>query len=190
VTGSKVIFLDRDGVINWDPIGDYIKSPEDFRFISGVGEALRKLSDNDYKIVVISNQAGVGDGIFTQEALDRVTEKFQAEVGKVGASLEAIFYCTHGKKAGCSCRKPELGLFEQAEKECGPIDRPRTFYVGDKAVDMQAGRRFGLKTIFVLTGHGQNELSKIKAKSKEEFYADRIFSDLSEAVDFIIGQVA
>ena len=72
----KVVFIDRDGVINWDPIGDYIKRPEDFRFLPGVDKALKQLTDSGYKIIVVSNQAGIGDGVFTKNDLDAVKQKF------------------------------------------------------------------------------------------------------------------
>jgi D-glycero-D-manno-heptose 1,7-bisphosphate phosphatase len=180
---NKVIFLDRDGVINWDPIGDYIKKKEDFRFLSGVADALKKLNDNGYRIVVISNQAGVGDGVFSEDGLKEVNEKFKEEAKQAGAPIEDIFYCLHGKKAGCSCRKPEIGLFHQAEEAIGKFDKTQTYYVGDKASDIEAGMRYGLKAIFVLTGHGENEQQKLK----KEFYPEKILKDLKEAVDYLIG---
>jgi len=181
---SKVIFIDRDGVINWDPIGDYIKRPEDFRFLPGVGAALKRLSDSGYRIVVVSNQAGVGDGVFPKKDLDRVNEKFLSEVERAGSRLTGVFYCLHGKKAGCSCRKPETGLFHQAEEALGDFDRSITYFIGDKVTDIEAGRKFGLRTIFVLTGHGQNEEKKLKPDHLPNYIA----ADLEEAVDIVLAE--
>jgi D-glycero-D-manno-heptose 1,7-bisphosphate phosphatase len=180
---TKVIFLDRDGVINWDPIGDYIKRPEDFRFLPNADKALRRLHDAGFMIAVISNQAGVGDGVFTEEDLKAVDEKFRKESEKAGAPIKHVFYCLHGKQAGCSCRKPETGLFHIAEEKIGSFDKSKTYYIGDKSSDIEAGMKYGLKAIFVLTGHGQAQKSKLK----KEFYPEKILKDLDEAVDYILG---
>jgi D-glycero-D-manno-heptose 1,7-bisphosphate phosphatase len=182
MNSAKVVFLDRDGVINWDPIGDYIKHPEDFRFFPGVGEALKRLTQAGYKIVVISNQAGIGDGVFTEEALEAVNQRFLEESKKAGAKIFDVFYCLHGKNAGCSCRKPKTGLFEKAKKNLGEFDKDRTFFIGDKISDIQAGKDFGIRTIFVLTGHG----SKEKEKIHEPYLPDHITEDLGRAVDFLL----
>lgn len=178
---KKIIFLDRDGVINWDPIGDYIKKPEDFRFLDGVDAALKKLHDSGFEIVVISNQAGIGDGKFTEKDLNAVNEKFIKEAETAGAPIRYIYYCLHGKNAGCDCRKPEIGLFKLAERDIGEFDKSNTYYVGDKASDIEAGMRYGLKAVFVKTGHGENEQPKLK----QEFYPEKILEDLKEAVDYI-----
>ena len=126
---KKVIFLDRDGVINWDPIGDYIRRPEDFRFLPGVDEALKKLYDSGYEIVVISNQAGVGDGVFSEKDLNKVNDRFKEMAKEAGCPIEHIYYCMHGKEEGCGCRKPETGLFSMAEKDIGNFERSKTYYI-------------------------------------------------------------
>jgi D-glycero-D-manno-heptose 1,7-bisphosphate phosphatase len=182
---EKIIFLDRDGVINFDPIGDYIKTAEDFKFLPGVSESLKSLTDHDFKIVVISNQAGVGDGVFTKEALGQVNDRFLEMTEEAGSKISDTFYCLHGKQAGCDCRKPEIGLFHKASDALGDFDIPNTFYVGDKATDIVAGKTFGLKALFVLTGHGQNELHKVKSLDSH-VQPEAICDDLKEAVDFII----
>jgi len=183
---NKIIFLDRDGVINWDPIGDYIKHPDDFKFLPGVAEALHKLTLANYQIVVISNQAGVGDGVFSRENLEAVNKRFLEQVAKVGSKISGIFYCLHGKQAGCECRKPETGLFEQASEKIGSYERGNTYYIGDKASDIVAGKRFGLKTIFVLSGHGQNEMPNLK----KEHYPDHISDNLGEAITYLLSRAA
>lgn len=181
---SKLIFLDRDGVINWDPIGDYIKCPDDFKFLPGVAQGLELLHAAQFTIVVISNQAGVGDGVFSEEALAQVTQKFIDEAKKIGVPIRHIYYCLHGKSEGCRCRKPQTGLFEMAESDVGPVDKKKTYFVGDKASDIEAGKRYGLKTIFVMTGHGQNDFRKLK----KEAYPDKICTDLKTAAEFVIKE--
>src|SRR3990167_4707751 len=134
---KKVVFIDRDGVINEDPIGDYVKRWEDFRFISGAVSALEKLSQSGFKIVIISNQAGIGDGIYSETALKNITQKMLAKMKKNRIQISGIYYCLHGKEASCNCRKPKTGLFEQAARDISFIPS-ETYFVGDKVSDVQA----------------------------------------------------
>jgi len=180
---EKVIFVDRDGVINEDPIGDYVKQWEDFRFIQGALEALKKLSDANYEIVIISNQAGIGDGEYTEEALNEITDKMISEFRKSGIAIRGIYYCLHGKNANCQCRKPKTGLFEQAYRDV-KFNPSETYFIGDKLSDVQAGINFGLRNLFVLTGHGAKDQSQLKSVQKPE----KIFPSLNEAVDYVISQ--
>lgn len=181
-TKSKIVFIDRDGVINVDPIGDYIKSWEEFRFEKGALSALKKICDAGFEIFLISNQAGVGDGVFSEEALWDIHDKMLAELKKNGISIKAAFYCLHGKQAGCSCRKPEIGLFKKAVEGIS-YNPDKTFFVGDKASDVQAGKRFGLKTIFLRTGHGQFDEVKLKGEMKPDY----VFDHLEQAVKVLIS---
>ncbi len=177
---EKIIFLDRDGVINVDLIGDYVKTWEEFRFEEGAIEAMRELHDLGYQIIIISNQAGIGDGVFSEKDLWDVQGKMLDQLDKHGIEIRDTFYCLHGKKEGCSCRKPEVGLFEKAV-EGKTIDRSNTFFIGDKLTDIRAGKKFGLRTIFVRTGHGKFEESKLTTDLKPEYIAD----NLKSAVQFL-----
>lgn len=168
---NRIIFVDRDGVINIDPIGDYIKSWKDFQFEPGAIEALKKLADKDYQIIVISNQAGIGDGIYTEADLKDIHRHMVEELEKNGISIRSAHYCRHGKEAGCKCRKPEIGLFEDAVHGL-PFLKNKTFFIGDKKTDMEAGRRFGIKTAFVRTGHGKFEEKLLNPKP--EIIADNL----------------
>lgn len=178
---EKAIFIDRDGVINEDPIGDYVKRWEDFRFIPGSVEALKRLQDSGYKIVIISNQAGIGDGVYSESALKDITAKMLSELKKSGVTVRGIYYCLHGKEANCACRKPKTGLFQQAANEI-QFNPNETYFVGDKASDVQAGKTFGLKTIFVLTGHGKIDKAQLSPNVRPE----QILPSLKEAVDYIL----
>ena len=105
----KVVFLDRDGVINEFPgNGNYVTRLKDFRFIPGSLEALRLLTQEGYAIFVISNQAGVSKGVYTQNKLNHITRNMLRDVRRAGARIEKVFYCTHRSDAGCDCRKPAL----------------------------------------------------------------------------------
>lgn len=166
----KVIFIDRDGVINEDNLHGYITSWSKFHFLPGVLKSLRQLSKAGFSIVIISNQAGVGDRVYSKKSLDHITKKMLGVMRKHAIAIKGVFYCLHGKKAGCNCRKPKVGLFEKAAQRFH-FERPKTFLVGDKVSDVIAGKRFGLKTAFVLTGHGKNHIKKINRHSKPDLIA-------------------
>jgi len=173
--------MDRDGVINVDPIGDYVKRWEDFRFEEGALEALKAIYDAGLEIIFISNQAGVGDGIFTEAALWKLHEHMLNAVEKVGIKIRATHYCLHGKKAGCKCRKPETGLLERATKDL-KYDPQKTYFIGDKATDVEAGKRFGIKTIFVRTGHGKRDEPKLTGDRRPDVIVDSLSESLPHLV--------
>ena len=177
----KTVFIDRDGVINEDLIDDYIKSWDDFRFIPGSVEAMKKLSAKGYNIVIISNQAGIGDGIYSETTLDHITNRMLHELKQNSVEVKGIYYCLHGKDAGCECRKPKTGLFVQAAKDI-KFNPTETYFIGDKATDIEAGKKFGLKTLFVLTGHGALDQSKLVNDLKPE----KIFPSIIEVADYIL----
>lgn len=177
------MFIDRDGVINEDPIGDYIKSWKEFRFISGAVEAMKRLAQNGFEIIILSNQAGVGDGVFKESALHNITRNMLAELKKSGVEIKKVYYCLHGKEADCGCRKPKTGLFEQAARDIA-FDPSDTYFIGDKLTDVQAGKNFGIKTIFVLTGHGAYDRPKLKNGNEPE----KILPSLKEAAEYVVEQ--
>jgi len=182
VTMSKIIFIDRDGVINKD-LWRYVEHPGEFEFLPGVLDGLKLLTDNNYQVVVVSNQAGVGDGKFSEEALKEVDVHMIEEAKKVGASITKTYYCIHGKYAGCDCRKPEIGLFEKAALDLPQLEREKAYYIGDKDSDIKAGKRFGLKTILVRTGYGQKTEEGLCSELTPEFVAD----DLKAAIEYVIA---
>lgn len=183
VKTRKVIFIDRDGVLNEDPIGDYVKSWQDFRFIPGTLQALKKLNNAGFDIVIISNQAGIGDGAYTETALKEITDNMLAELKKERIPIRGIYYCLHGKEADCACRKPKTGLFEQAARDIF-FEPSQTYFIGDKVSDVQAGKNFGLRTLFVLTGHGKYDQARLKEGEQPE----RILTSLREAVDYLLSR--
>ena len=183
---NKFILIDRDGVINKDPGGwtehSYVTKWEDFYFLPGAIEALRILKENGIKVVVVSNQAGVGKNYFSEKDLKRVNSLMMKEVEKGGGKIEEAYYCIHRDDDACDCRKPKTGLFEKAAKKYG-IDLKGTYIVGDSDVDIEAGRRLGMKTIFVLSG----KVSKEEIEKWEE-KPDYVFNDLLDAVNRIIDK--
>ena len=182
----KVIFLDRDGVINKYP-GDseYVKSWDEFHFLPRVKSALKKLNDNTFKIFIISNQAGVSKGIYSQESLDLITKNMLKKLSNCGISIAGVYYCTHRSQDNCSCRKPKTGLIDMAlaklKQEELKIELARSYFIGDTTRDIDTGKAAGLGTILVFCGQ-----EKPENKNKWESLPDFTAQDLSEAVDLII----
>lgn len=184
----KVIFLDRDGVINVDPefINEYmyVTKWEEFRFIPRAKQAMKKLADNGYSVYIISNQAGIGKGYFTMAALSDITKKMRAEIKKAGGRIAGAYYCPHRKEQNCACRKPKTGLFKKALKR-GKIDFGRTYFIGDNIKDVVAGKAIGCGTILVLSG--KTKRSDVKRNSaKWEAKPDFIKRDLYDAVNLVL----
>lgn len=178
---ARVIFVDRDGVINED-LFDYVKDWKDFRFNDGVLEGLRRLHDEHYKIVLISNQAGVGDGRFTEDLHWKIHQKMLEVFQTRGIQLHGAYYCLHGKNAGCDCRKPKPGLFRKANQNGILFDRSRTFFLGDKASDIESGKNFGLRTILIRTGYGKEHETLCKGALEPDYVVD----DFKQAVERVL----
>jgi len=157
---KKVILLDRDGVINKKPPkAEYIKNWEDFEFLPGVIDALKLLSKKKYEIFIISNQAGIGRGVMTEENLKEIHRKFLEVCEKEGINIKGIYYCPHDWNEGCFCRKPKPGMFFRAAAE-HHFDLTKAVFVGDDERDQQAGKAADCKTI--LTQRGQSLLDVIE----------------------------
>lgn len=179
----KAIFLDRDGVINRDPgFGDYVKSWKEFEFLPGAIEAIKKLNENGYEIFVISNQAGVNKGLFTQEALDEITKNMLKGIEARGGKIRSVTYCTHLPDEGCNCRKPRTGMIERTTKGL-EIDFKNTYFIGDSRLDVQTGRNMGCKTILLATGK-ENPEDVRNWQVKPDF----IKKDLQEAAEWVLKE--
>ncbi len=146
---KKVIFLDRDGVINKKaPKADYVKSWGEFEFLPGSVEAITFLTKNGYDLYIISNQAGIARGMMTPDDLKEIHQNMTNEIEKKGGKILGIYYCPHGWDYGCECRKPKPGMFFQAARErC--LDLTKTIFIGDDERDAEAGEAAGVKTILV-----------------------------------------
>jgi histidinol-phosphate phosphatase family protein len=183
---DKVIFIDRDGVVNRDPGGwtehSYVTRWEDFHFLEGALRALALFKRSGFRVVIISNQAGVGKGFFTKEDLDKVNSKMLAEVRKHGGAIDGVYYCVHRKEDGCSCRKPKTGMFEAAVKRYGVMPR-ETYFIGDSLVDIAAGAKMGMETVFVLSGKTSLEESRGWGLKP-----GHVFKDLLEAARWITAK--
>jgi D-glycero-D-manno-heptose 1,7-bisphosphate phosphatase len=138
---EKAFFLDRDGVINVDH--GYVSSPENFEFMDGVIPVLRTLEESGYLLVVVTNQSGIGRGYYTENDFERLTEWMVSRLKAEQVGIRAVYHCPHGPDDGCSCRKPEPGMFSQAIKELN-LDPGASWMIGDKESDMVAAEVAGI----------------------------------------------
>lgn len=181
---NRAIFLDRDGTINEEvvhPEPDQFapRHPDEFKLILRVGEAIKLLNEAGLKVIVVTNQAGVARGYFTEEMVKKIHQKMKRELSKEGAFLDAIYYCPHHPDVGCDCRKPKPGMLKQAAHDLD-IDLKRSYIIGDKMTDLMPGTKMGCKTILVLTGRGKSV--------KTNRNVDYIASDLYAAANWILEE--
>jgi D-glycero-D-manno-heptose 1,7-bisphosphate phosphatase len=177
-----VVFLDRDGVINRNLDGDYVKSIEEFEFLPGALEGLARLKRAGCTAVIISNQQGVGKGLMSAQDLDLIDEAMLRSISEHGGEIAAVRYCIHRKEENCSCRKPQTGLFTSAAQELG-ISLDGAYFVGDSLADLQAGVNAGCRTVIVLTG--RTSAAEIETWERKP---DRVAEDLPAAVEWILRQ--
>lgn len=171
----KLVILDRDGVINYDS-PSYIKSPDEWRPIPGSLEAIAKLTQAGYQVVVATNQSGVGRGLFDMATLNAIHDKMHRAVSQAGGRIDAVFYCPHAQEANCSCRKPKSGLLEEIGRRFN-ASLKGVPCVGDALRDLQAAVAVGAQPILVLTGKG--------ARTQREAGLPpdtRVYPDLAAAV--------
>ncbi len=181
----RIIFLDRDGVINQFPgYGKYVTSWQEFRFIERSLTALERLRSAGYEIFVVSNQAGVGRGIYSKEALEEITRNMLDALQERGITLKRVFYCTHRPDEGCACRKPGTLFFEQVLKDYPEVPKDEIFMVGDSEKDIIAGKRIGIRTALVLSG-------QIRVYDPKEWpeghHPDLVCADLLDFVEYRLG---
>ncbi|MFH1360922.1 MAG: HAD family hydrolase [Candidatus Omnitrophota bacterium] len=151
----KVVFLDRDGVINEFPgYRNYVTKVKDFKFLPGSLEAIKLLTENGYAIFVISNQAGISKGVYSLDKLNRINRRMIDEVRKKGGRIKKVFYCIHRPEENCDCRKPQIGSVVKALQSLKRTikDAKYAYFVGDARSDIEAGHNAKCKTIFVLSG--------------------------------------
>lgn len=175
----KLIILDRDGVINLDS-DHFIKSPDEWKPIEGSLEAIARLNQAGYRVVVATNQSGVGRGLFDMAMLNAIHAKMHKAVAGVGGRIDAVFYCPHAAEAKCACRKPQAGMYlEIAERfDISLID---VLTVGDSLRDLQAAVAVGAAPILVLTGKGSKTLAAGALPDNTQ-----VFADLACAIDRVL----
>ena len=152
----KLVILDRDGVINLDS-DQYIKSPEEWKPIAGSLEAIARFTQAGFRVVIATNQSGLGRGLFDMATLNAMHDKMHKAVNQLGGRIDAVFFCPHAQDAGCACRKPKPGmLLEIAERFNVPLAGVPA--IGDSLRDLEAASAAGARPVLVLTGKGEQTL--------------------------------
>ena len=187
----KTIFLDRDGVINRNPPNKgYVRKWAEFTFIPNARKAIRELTESGYRIIVITNQAGIGRGLYSEQSLTDIHSRMVAEISKTGGTIDAVYYCPHHPEAGCECRKPKPGMLIRAAREHN-IELSNAYLIGDVPTDIEAGQRVGTTTLLVLTGLGQESYSHYintkpcRRADENDYRPDKIFTNLYTATRWL-----
>jgi D-glycero-D-manno-heptose 1,7-bisphosphate phosphatase len=179
---NKAIFVDRDGTINVDV--HYLNDPDKFEMYPGVQIGVKKLQENGFKIIVITNQSGIARGYFTEEQLSDIHERMKKEFQRFGVTMDGIYYCPHHPDDKCNCRKPNTGLFEKAIIEHN-IDVKKSYMLGDKILDVGAGKKTGVRTILIPEPHLRQDF--LAQKNEWEYHPDFIADDFQDAVEWILN---
>jgi len=180
VATKKIVLIDRDGVINRDREDDYVRHPEQLEVLPAALQGIKKLTDAGCRISIVSNQAGIAKGLYTSPMLDRITTKMLQAIEVAGGKIASVHYCPHQTADDCACRKPKTGLLEQAVP--AHVDRSAVYLVGDSERDVTAGKRFGCRTILVLSGKTKTAAEVQAFVSQPDFVA----ADLRDAAERII----
>ena len=175
----KLVILDRDGVINFDSV-HFIKSPAEWKAIPGSVEAIARLTQAGYRVVVASNHSGIDRGLFEMDTLNAIHDKMQRTVKTAGGRIDAIFYCPHSADSNCDCRKPKPGMLLRIA-DCFSVDLPGVYVVGDSLRDLKAAAAAGAKPVLVLSG-------KLKSADEEKDIPEDtiVFNDLAAFVDRLL----
>lgn len=177
---TPAIFIDRDGVINREPI-DYVKSVDEFFFLPGVLDALEFIKVLKWPVIVVTNQAGIGHKVVTEQSVQQIHVWMVDKIRATGGRIDAIYYCPHTPEQQCECRKPSPGLLLRAAKEF-PIDLSRSYMIGDTLKDLQAALSAKCKPVLVRTGRDQHYLDLVV----NEYPECKICDNLQDAVSWII----
>ena len=164
----KLVILDRDGVINHDS-DQFIKSPDEWKPIPGSLEAIARLNQAGFKVVVASNQSGLGRGLFCMDTLNRIHAKMHKMVAMAGGRIDAVFFCPHAADAECPCRKPQAGMFREIAERYH-TDLTGVPAVGDALRDIQAALEVGARPILVRTGKGRRTLASAALPETVQVY--------------------
>ncbi len=177
----KLIILDQNGVIN-QCSHTFIKSPDEWKPIPGSLEAIARLTHLGYRVVIASNQSGIGRGLVDMNTFTAINDKMYKAVNQAGGHIDAIFFCPHTIVDECTCRKPKIGMIDEiTQRYC--VDIKNVSMIGDSLKDLQAAATVGASPILVLTGKGK------KTQSEEILPAGTlVFDNLTKAVDALVGQ--
>jgi D-glycero-D-manno-heptose 1,7-bisphosphate phosphatase len=171
---GKLIVLDRDGVINYDS-ENFIKSPDEWRPVPGSLEAIARLNHAGYRVVVATNQSGIGRGLFDMGMLNTIHEKMHKALAHAGGRVDAIFFCPHTADAKCDCRKPRAGMLLEIGKRFN-TELTEVPCIGDSLRDLQAAEAVGAQPMLVLTGKGEKTLREGNFPKNTVIFPDLAFA--------------
>ncbi|HTK25972.1 MAG TPA: HAD family hydrolase [Pyrinomonadaceae bacterium] len=154
--GRKAVFIDRDGTLIEEV--NFLSRVEDLRFFPFTLEAVKLLKDNGFLVIVVTNQSGIGRSIYGEDDMHAIHDEIQSHVD---GRLDEFYFCPHRPDEGCRCRKPNLGMIEDARRDFG-IDFNRSWIVGDKKLDVETGFNAGLGTVMVMTGYGKKHVGELE----------------------------
>ena len=178
---SRLVILDRDGVINADS-PDFIKSPAEWHALSGSLDAIARLCASGFTVVVATNQSGVGRGLFSAQTLEQIHGEMLRQVSKAGGHIAAVFVCPHAPDTGCDCRKPLPGLLHQIEQQFGTT-LAGVPTIGDSPRDIAAALAVAARPILVRTGNGRQTEQQLTGPQRPE-----VFESLADVADALTGR--
>jgi len=168
---NKAIFLDRDGVINEDK--GFIKKIKDFDIFQGVFQALKQFQEKGFKLIIITNQSGIGRGYYTEQDFHKLTDYILDLFKKQGIKIEKVYFCPHKPEDNCECRKPKTKLITQAIEKFN-INLSESWMIGDKEKDILMGKAVGCKTVLVESSHSKDleipQTKKVKSLKEASDY--------------------
>ncbi len=166
----KLVILDRDGTINHDS-DDYIKSPAEWQPIEGSLEAIARLTQAGYRIVVATNQSGISRGLFDTSTMIAIHDMLQRAASQFGGRIDAFFFCPHAADAGCGCRKPQPGMLLEVARRFN-VSIGGVYMVGDAQRDLEAAAAAGARPVLVLTGKGEKTHAEGKMPARTAVFRD------------------
>ena len=174
IDDRPAVFIDRDGTLVEEV--NFLSKLEDLRLFPFTEEAVRLLREKGYRIVVVTNQSGIGRNIFGEIEMRAIHDAIQDQLD---GAIDAFYFCPHLPESGCRCRKPSVGMIEEAVSDMN-IDLRRSWMIGDKDIDVKTGKNAGINSALVLTGYGRKHFRSLECEP------DVVANDLLEAVKRII----
>ena len=175
---KKAVFIDRDGTLVEEV--NFLSRVQDLELFSYTDEAINLLKDRGYLVIIVTNQSGIGRGIYTESDMHAVHEEIQR---RLTGKIDGFYFCPHLPDEGCRCRKPNLGMIEDAQADF-EIDLENSWFVGDKDLDVETGLNAGIRTAMVLTGYGAEHSRYLNRQP------DIVVSDLWEAARSITEEIS
>jgi len=171
--GNRAVFIDRDGTINVN--FEYLDDPDNLMMYPTVAEGIKRLKDEGFNIIVITNQSGIARGYFSVETLAKIHQKMKNDLLKKGADVDAIYYCPHHPDENCDCRKPKTGLLKKAIKDFN-IDVEKSYFIGDRMLDIEAGYNINCKTILIPEDKEKVDQERKESNIEPDYICDNFIS--------------